>query len=175
MSDTTGFLPFAFDTYGTDKGGAVVGKVYEDHNTGYKYIFCQAHTVLTNDTTAIGEIAVQQSATAKGVATNRATGSLDATYPIALGVITSVCPESTATTTYYFWALKEGYVATLLNDGTDQTAGFNLYPVAADPCSCKGIAGTTTSDNGVIQSIFGRAATTVTGTNSTAFVKFKDI
>lgn len=156
--------------------GLIVGKTYMDESTGYEYVWTQMHTDMTNDTSAVGEIAVQVSATQKGIVTNKASVGLDTTYPIGLGIFISIIPESTATTTYYGWVIKQGYVATLLNDGTDQTVGDNLYVVAADPASAGRLAGTATNtDDGVLNSIFGRAATTVTGTNSTAYVNFNDI
>ena len=177
MSEQAVSHPFTSGAaYVTSTRGLVVGKTYTDHSTGYEYVFVQMHTAMTNDTSAVGQIAVQVSATQKGIVTNTASIGLDTTYPIGVGVFISVIPESTASTTYYGWVLKRGYTATLLNDGTDQTAGYLLHTVAADPCSCKGLAGSATNTaDGVIRTFFGRAATTVTGTNSTAYVNFSDI
>lgn len=168
-------IPFPFTTYGTKTGGLKVGQEVTDESTGYVYVFCQADTTCTNDTFAAGEFAVQVSATQRGICSNRATGSLDATYVMALGVVTSACPESTATVTYYFWALKRGYTATIKNDGTDVVIGYHLHLVAADPVTCKAVVGTTTSNDWTIISTFGRASVTTTGTTTSGFVNFRDI
>ena len=166
-------IPFKFTTYGTATGGLQVGRIVTDASTGYRYMFCQAHTDWSGDVGAIGQIACQVSATQLGVVTNKASVGLDTTYPQGRGIIWSAVPESTASTTYYFWTLWFGYTGTLLNDGTDQAAGDNLYVVAADPASAGRLAGTATNtDDGVGHDVFGRAATTVTGTNSTAWVNF---
>ena len=167
-------IPFAENS--TSAKGHIVGEIREDIQTGYRYRFVQMHTDCTNDTTAIGEIAVQVSATQIGIVTNKASVGLDTAYPIGIGVFMDVVPESTATDTYYCWVMIRGYVATLLNDGTDQTVGDNLYVVAADPATAGRLAGTATNtDDGVLNDVFGRAATTVTGTNSTAFINFHDV
>lgn len=105
-------LPFPFTTYGSNKGGLVVGRVYEDAKTGGKFRLCQAHTTLVGSTLVATatqhDPVVQVGATTFGLATDDISAGLDATHPFCLGIPTSACPASTASITYYFWAQVGG-------------------------------------------------------------------
>ena len=95
MSEIAASLPFtAGAAYATSRGGNVVGKTYIDAATGYEYVFVQMFTDLTNNTSAVGEIAVQVSATQKGIVSNKPSIGLNTSYPIGIGVFISIIPES---------------------------------------------------------------------------------
>lgn len=156
MSDTTGSLPFNFYTYGTTKGGCIVGKVYEDHETGKKFRFCQAHTTLVStvlvSTATQFDPVVQVGTATWGLATDDVSAGVSATNPICLGVPTSACPVSTSSITYYFWAQTDGpihttltgstYAAIKMNNDDDAAIGDGIIMTSTD-ASCNTIAGST--------------------------------
>lgn len=123
-------LPFGFYDYGTDKGGLVVGRVYEHAKTGKKFRFCQASTTMvgatTNATSATQfDPVVQIGAVTFGLATDDISAGLDATHPFCLGLPTSQCPKSTSSVTYYFWAQVGGWVHTTLTGSTFASVKMN--------------------------------------------------
>lgn len=109
-------IPFPFTTYGTSKGGLTVGRVYEDAESGKRFRFCQAHTVVIGGsatTITLYAPVCQVGAVTVGIATDDISEGLDASNPIPLGFATSACPKSTSTVTYYFWAQTYGFVHTV--------------------------------------------------------------
>lgn len=155
-------LPFGFGTYGTSKGGCVVGKVYEQPETGKKFRFCQAHTTLVGttlvSTATQWDPVCQVGAATFGLATDDVSAGLDATHPFCLGTPTSACPVSTSTVTYYFWAQVGGWLHTVDNGefgtwtttkasvktdaGDDITLGDTLIMTSADAAVDRVASGT---------------------------------
>lgn len=159
MSDTTGGIPFPFTTYGTTKGGCIVGKVYPDHETGKRFRFCQAHTAMIGTSgTAMTQYApaVQVGATTFGIGTDDVSAGLDADNPIPLGLSTSACPESTSTVTYYFWAQTFGFMHTTLagttlasvptNGDDDITLGDSIITAGTTDAAVNSVAAATATD-----------------------------
>ena len=128
-------LPFGFDTYGTSKGGLVVGAKYKSADSGKTYRFCQAHTTFVGSAlvaTATQHDPVVQVGTTIGVATDDVSAGLSTTNPICLGVPTSACPVSTGSVTYYFWALTNGLLTTTDTGSTLTSIAMNNDDDAAD-------------------------------------------
>lgn len=145
-------LPFGFDTYGTSKGGLVVGAKYKSADSGKTYRFCQAHTTFVGSAlvaTATQHDPVVQVGTTIGVATDDVSAGLSTTNPICLGVPTSACPVSTGSVTYYFWALTNGLLTTTdtgstltsiaMNNDDDAAAGDAIIMTSTD-AACNTIA-----------------------------------
>lgn len=136
-------IPFGFDTYGTKKGGLVVGSKYKSVDSGKVYRFCQNHTA-----SAVGSAIVAYSPVAQlgavtvGIATDDVSAGLSATHPICLGVATSACPVSTASITYYFWAQTDGplhtsdtgttFASITMNNDDDAAIGDTIIMTAND-------------------------------------------
>ena len=161
-------IPFPFTTYGTKKGGCVVGRVYPDVDSGKKFRFCQAHTTLVGTvlvaTATQFDPVVQVGATTWGLATDDVSAGLDATNPFCLGVPTSACPVSTSSITYYFWAQTEGWLHTVsagaftttlgsikMNNDNDAAIGDTIIMTSTD-ASCNTVA---TGTAGVTQKAVG--------------------
>ena len=131
-------ITFDFYTYGTTKAGCVVGRQYQDVQTGKWFRFCQAHTTLVgtalvagNSATSANDPVVQVGTATYGLATDDVSAGLDATHPFFLGIPTSACPVSTATITYYFWAQTKGQFHTTLTGTTYGSITMNADDDAA--------------------------------------------
>lgn len=161
------------DDYDDETRGHIVGEIRADIQTGYIYRFVKVGQALAADQWTDGEVIVHKT-TATWEGTNDvSTSTVDATYPVGLGIAVSTVPESTASVTYYTWVLIRGYHAAVLVTG-DTGSGDELYASTTDG-KATNLAGTATDTaDGVRAGVFGRASAADVG-NATvaAFVDFR--
>ncbi len=185
MTAKTGATSFPFNDYATDHGGMTLGSIYEDMQTGKKFRLVQVATALIG--TALGGVGTTilvRCAVSNGndwiVTDDADVGQIGGSTPVAVGFATSLCPVSTATTTYYCWAQIYGAVETdplagptggtaaaVVNDGTDLVQGDSLVTTSTDN-TLKGITSGTAT--GVTPfNVLGYSRTTTTGTTTSVF------